>query len=648
MFELSKQLLDHRIGRRAFVSRLTRAGMSLAGATAIADNLGASPAGTGSATGSGAGSTAPQPPESGRTITGMTGGEVMVEFLKDWNIRYLFGLAGSEEVGLLDALVDRPEVQYVTCLHENAAMAMADGYSRATGDTAIVQLHSLAGVAYALGQLAGSYRDRIPVVVTAGRKSTDFRGHGGFLESPNLTGLPRDYTQWVWDVMNVDTIPEVLRRAFLLAEAPPGGPAFVTFSKDLWERRTGALEILPRSRSRVAFDVPPPDGVAERIADALLAAERPVLYLGNECIRHEISPAVQEIAELTGAMVMLSLKIPVVFPNTHPHFAGEVLEDPALFADIDCFWSIGAPMFQLFSRPEQPVVRRDATVIHTSLVDIEVARNYPVDIAAIASIDATSREVLEVLKQRAIDTAKVEARTRWLHGYTRARRDELDRIARAEWDEDPLSTSRLMIELDRVIAPDAEIVSELITSDPYPRHYLRFDHTVPPEQRRRQHYTTSGVLGWGVAAAIGTKIGKPHKEVWCLTGDGCLNFGSQALWSASRYEVPIGVVIFNNREYQANRVNANAHGGRMQATRKYVGVRLDHPDIDYVQMANAYGIEGERVSAPAEIAPALARCRQAMAGGHPYVVDARIARRFEGADSTFYDHFSVAAVASSA
>jgi thiamine pyrophosphate-dependent acetolactate synthase large subunit-like protein len=80
----------------------------------------------------------------------------------------------------------------------------------------------------------------------------------------------------------------------------------------------------------------------------------------------------------------------------------------------------------------------------------------------------------------------------------------------------------------------------------------------------------------------------------------------------------------------------------MQATQKYPGVRLDHPDIDYLHMANAYGIEGERVSAPGEVAAALARCKQVMASGRPYVVDARIARRFEGWDSGFYDFFSVA------
>jgi benzoylformate decarboxylase len=637
MFELSKQFLDHSIKRRTFVRRLAQAGMSLAGATAIANSLAA----PGSGGSSGSGDQSLPPPGPGRTVTGLTGGEVMVEFLVDWDITYMFGLAGSEEIGLVDALVDRP-VKYTTAIHENAVMAMADGFSRATGQTSIVQLHSVAGTAYALGQLAGSYRDRIPVVVTAGRQSTDYRGEGGFLESPNLTELPRDYTQWVWDVMNVETIPEVLRRAFLLAEAPPGGPTFVTFSKDLWEVPVESVEIIPRNRSLVNDDVPLPDGMAEQIADALLAAEHPCIFLGNECIKYEISPEVAEIAELTGSMVMLALKIPVVFPNTHPNFVGEVLEDPSLFSEIDCFWSIGAPMFQLFAKPKNPLVSRDATVIHTSLVAGEVGRNYPVDIAAVASIDATSKEVLEVLRRRSKDRPEIAARNERLREYSANRRAKLDRIATDQWDNDPIATSRLMSELNRVTAPDAEIISELITSDPYPRRYLTFDHTVPPEQRRKEYLTTSGVLGWGVAAAIGVKIGKPHKEVWCLTGDGCFNFGSQALWSAARYQVPIGVVIFNNREYQANRVNANRYGGRQQQTGKYIGVSLDHPDIDYVSMAAAYGIEGERLTDPGEVVAALERCKRSMQEGRPYVIDARIARQYEGRDSEYYDFFSVA------
>jgi len=348
MFDLARLFLDNKISRRSFITGLTQAGISVSGAAAVAESLGANV-------------DADPIRNRGRLLENHTGGELMAEFLLDWQVPYVFGLAGSEEVGFLDALVDRTRLQYATCLHESAAMAMADGYSRSTGQTSIVQLHSVAGTAYALGQLAGSFRDNIPVVVTAGRQSADFRGQDGFLEAANLHQLPQEYARWTWDLMSAETIPEVMRRAFLLAEAPPGGPTFVTMSKDLQETRVARAEIIPRSRSRVTTEVAPDDQHVQSIADALLAAQLPVLFVGNEAIRYEISGEVAGIAEEIGAMVMTASKIPVVFPNTHPNYAGQFQDDRTIMADIDAFWSLGAPMFKTGARPARPLVSRSAT-----------------------------------------------------------------------------------------------------------------------------------------------------------------------------------------------------------------------------------------------------------------------------------------------
>src|SRR3546814_20787616 len=114
-----------------------------------------------------------------------------------------------------------------------------------------------------------------------GRQSSDFRGQDGFLEAVNLHELPRDYTQWIWDVMDPATIPEVMRRAFLLAEAPPGGPAFVTVSKDFLEKPLPPTPIVPRSRSRADYDVFRPDAHVARSADTLTAPPTPALSLGH-------------------------------------------------------------------------------------------------------------------------------------------------------------------------------------------------------------------------------------------------------------------------------------------------------------------------------------------------------------------------------
>ena len=634
MFDVSRLLLDNKINRRSFITRLTQAGISVAGAATIADALAASDkpgaAGPGTA------------PESGRVLENHTGGELMAEFLIDWQVPYVFGLAGSEEVGFLDALVDRTQLQYATCLHESAAMAMADGYSRSTGQTTIVQLHSVAGAAYALGQLAGSFRDNIPVVVMAGRQSANFRGQDGFLEAANLHQLPQEYTRWTWDLMSAATIPEVMRRAFLLAEAPPGGPTFVTMSKDLQEIRVPSAEILPRSRSRVATEVAPKDEHVNKIADALLAATLPVLFLGNEAIRYDISGEVAGIAEEIGAMVMTAGKIPVVFPNTHPNYAGQFQDDRAIMPDIDAFWSLGAAMFKIGTRPSEPLISRSATVMHTSLVQSEVGRNYPVDVASIASIKSTSAAVLEELRRRNTNSSAIRDRNRWVHEYSAKRRRSLEEAGKGEWNSVPIASSRLMSELDQRMEPDAYIVSEIVSNDKFIRRHIKFDHTRPFEQRRRNFDTVSGVLGWGLAASIGVKMGNPEKEVWCLTGDGSLNFGSQALWSAVRYEVPIGIIIFNNGQYQANRLNQNRYKGRMLQTGKYIGVNLGHPDISYVRMAETYGLEGERVDEPDDLAAALKRCQHAMRDGRPYLVDVRIGTWAAGSDSDWYDFFSVA------
>ncbi|MCH8073871.1 MAG: thiamine pyrophosphate-binding protein [Proteobacteria bacterium] len=629
MYLSSKDLLDSAIDRRTFIQRMTAAGVSLMGAQAMAQSL----------VGSGGAGTSL---EASKILTDLTGGELMAEFLIDWNIPYVFGLAGSEEIGFLDALVDRTALNYATCIHEQVAMAMADGYSRSTGDTSIVCLHSIAGAAYALGQLVSTYRDRIPVVVTAGRQATGYRGQDGFLEDANLKDMPKGYAQWTWDVMSAETIPEVLRRAFLLAEAPPGGPTFVTFSKDLWEAPVAKAEIIPRSRSRVSYDVRPPESHVSKVADLLTEAQLPVLFVGNEAIRYEVSEEVGGIADALGALVMTASKIPVVFPNTHPNFAGQFLDDREIVREIDAFWSIGAHMFKRGAKPQVPYLNRSTRIMHTGLNDGEVARNYPVDTAAIADIKTTTAAVLDELTQRNLKSSAIQARRRWIHEYRSRRLKQIDDFEKLHWDDAPISLPRLFRELDRQMESDAYIVSEVVTSDDHIRRYVTFDHKAAPDKRRRNFDTTGGILGWGCAAALGVKIGNPEKEVWCLTGDGAFNFGSQALWSATRYEVPVGFIVFNNGEYQANRRNSVLYQGRMAETGKFLGVNLGHPDINYVSMAHAYGIEGERIDGPAGLAAAIGRCKRAMADGRPYLVDVIIERRFDGKDSDWYDFFSVA------
>jgi thiamine pyrophosphate-dependent acetolactate synthase large subunit-like protein len=630
MRDAARLFLDRRMSRRAFVSRLTSAGVAAGAAAGISRSLDAQ--------------RAPAQPgaPAGRVLHDLTGGEVMAEFLIDWNVPYVFGLAGSEEVGFLDALVDRVRLQYVQGLHESSVMAMADGYARVSGQTAFVQVHSDAGTAYALGQIANAFRDRVPIVITAGGQSTTARGQNVFLEAPNLAQLPRDYTRWTWDVLNVETIPEVLRRAFLFARVPPGGPTFVTFSKDLWEQRVKRAEILPRSRSEPDGALHPDPDAVRRTADLLAGAALPVLVAGREMSAYGGADDLRQIAELLGAPVcgdLFASHSSLTFPTFHPQYSGFFAEDDKSPKGYDAFWSVGGTMFTAAGATAEPIVPRGVKVIHTTVDTTELGRTYPVDVPMMARTDLSAKAVLEELRRRPLPAAAIAARRRAVERDASARRQALDEQARRVWNQTPIAIERLSSELNRLMDPGAIVVTELISEEQVADAYFDLNRGA----RGRRHLTTAGgCLGWGVAHAIGAKIAQPDRQVVALVGDGSFQFGVQALWTAARYEIPVAVVIWNNGAYQANRKFLHQYGGRAAATGRYPGCALDHPAIDHAAIARAYGVEAERVKDPAKLRAALERCFAAVAGGRAYVVDVEIARRYGGADSTWYDFFSIA------
>jgi benzoylformate decarboxylase len=415
MKEIARLFLERKIGRRAFLSRFAEIGVAAPAATRLAGSL-----------------SEPSEDAPGRVVENLTGGEVMAELLLEWNVPYVFGLGGSEEVGFLDALVDRLALHFVTGLHEGSVMSMADGYARASRTPPLVLLHSIAGAGYAFGPMVNAFKDRIPLVVAVGDQSTDVRGSNAFLEAVNLHQFPKDYTRWTWDVLSPESIPDTMRRAFLLAQVPPGGPTFVTFSKDMWERPIARAEILPRSRSQLDLEVSPSEEAVERAADLLAAADFPILVEGKEVNRFGGADELMEVAELLGAPVFKEVypaHAPMTFPSTHPHYAGMFTVDPHYPKDFDVFWSLGGTMFSLGAYSPAPLVPRTTRVIHTGLDASEIGRSYPVDVAMMANPRVAAREIAEALRKRPLKTTAIDERRRKVQEYHLDWRRKLDAAA---------------------------------------------------------------------------------------------------------------------------------------------------------------------------------------------------------------------------
>lgn len=349
-----------------------------------------------------------------------------------------------------------------------------------------------------------------------------------------------------------------------------------------------------------------------------------------------------EIAELLGAPVLGDVPdshSTINFPTTHPLYGGLFTLDEGALTDFDLYWSIGGTMFTQFSRKTLPVVAASVEVIHSSIDGTRIGRNYPVDLAVAGNPKLTLQAVLKELQQRDLPQTRIAARCEPVVARNKARRDRLQAVAEKVWHESPIAPERLAVELNNRMDVNATVVTEMASSDFYIWRYIDFEQADPG----RYHVTSSGgVLGWGLGASIGAKMGRPDKQTVLLIGDGSFQFGVQALWSAARYKVPVAVIIWNNNAYEANRLALHRYGGKAAASGKYTGCYLGSPTIDNISIAKGYGVDGEKVTDPDKLVDAIERCFESVAAGQPYVLDVSIQPRAAGSDSTWFDEFTIA------
>jgi benzoylformate decarboxylase len=617
--DVFQQLLSGSLSRRRFVNRLTQLGVGAMAASQMADVF-----------------ALVSEPEENIELSDVTGGRITCETLKLWNVKYVFGNTGAYEAPFVDALVDFPDIHYVLGLQEGSVMAMADGYARITGQTSFVNIHSITGTANALGLIVNAWADSSPVVVSVGMSERSGENLGVFTETTKLETIPELFTKLSFRASRVENLGESLRRAFRLASVLPSGPVFLGVPSDVWAGKTERTSLIPAQRTVSRNRIYPDTSAIEQAAEWLLAAENPLLIAGAELPRWGGLAELAAISDQLGAPVSgdtASSRSSMGFPSDHPRYLGAMrgpIDTPAPF---DVVLIAGASRLSL-SRRGHPLVPPEARIIEIGLREDHLARNYPADLLIYAHAETTLQQIQTVIggkRQNAARVAAISRQAEALKERSQSRRQQtLERV----WDSDPIAPERLAAEINAAIAPNAIVVTEGVSSDAAIWDYVTFDQ---PGGGRRHLISSGGSLGWGVGAAIGTKLGAPDHQVVALVGDGSYQFAIQALWTAKRFEVPLIIVIFNNLGYQANRWALAGQKGRAAATGKYIGISLDDPQIDHVGIARAYGIEGERVSDPDEMTDALERAVAAEKNGQAYVLDIIIDRRGGGADANWHE-----------
>jgi benzoylformate decarboxylase len=631
MRQLFKRFVDSEISRRDFSLGLAALGFSAAAADALAAELGAA---------------AVPPPAAGVSVKG-TGAEIFVETLRAAGVRNVFGTTATGMSPFFDAITLRPDIRMILSVAESQATSMAQGFELASLKTAALFVPGVA-VPSTLNNLYNAWKDRSAIAVFADGPSSQFPGRNGFEQMDDWIAPAEEFTKWQWQVDKLSQISEMTRRAIKVAQTPPGGPVHIRFPNEVLSAGDVEQIIYPQARFSVPTEMRPKPELIEAAARALIEAKKPILCAGGEITRAGANAQFMGLAELLGAHVTQGLSVYGDVPFNHPLFGGFYgLGFPRVAGGQDVFLNVGAPMPDpAFITPPVP---RTATTIQARVELDAIAMSQPVDIAIAAGVRETVVALTDAVRGmataerlRSLSEPRIEAaRAAW----AKEERKRLD-DAREYWDASPMSWERVSAELAEVMEPDAIVVPELDYRTPY--SWL----DLAPGGRRVIGQTTGFALGWGVGAALGVKTALPDREVVCLVGDGAFLFGQiESLWSASRYDIPVLMVILNNRSYdnERNRIEAGSPLWRNQETRsqwKDVTGYLGRPDVDFAGLAKSFAIEAATCTKPEELRKALRRAKRVLAEGRPFLIDAvimQLDRNLRRTEQTWYPAISVAA-----
>ena len=527
--------------------------------------------------------------------------EATYEVLRSLGMTTIFGNPGSNELPFLDRLPS--DFRYILALHEGAGLAIADGYSQATGRPVLVNLHAAAGLGMAMGSLVNAQIQGTPILIMSGQQSRAMLTLEAQLSIRDAIVLPRPLVKWSFEAPDPGSVPAVIARAAHMAMAAPSGPVFVSVPLDDWDHDANSDHTaLLKARNVSAMPAPPLDPL-KTLAGRLNSARNPVLIMGNELDTDEDWKAGVDLADKCGAGVYLAIEpARISFPTQHPNFLGTLGTSIAAvrkqLTGHDLVIVFGAPVFRYHAWSSVSYLP-DGTQLVMVTSDPDQAARAPMGDAIVGDPVVAMEQLHRLVKP--IPT-KLPARTK-------------------TWATSPSGSGKITVKqfndvLAQVCPPDAAFTSEAPSLGSW---WEQASLTRP-----RSFFCGAGAgLGFALPAAVGTALAFGKRPVIALVGDGSANYSITGLWTAAQLKLPCTFVIVRNGVYQALK-----DFGTFLGTAAVPGLNL--PGIDFVSIAAGYGLPGRRVSNAVEMADAL---KAAIDTGKPSLLEVEV----EPADSGMFE-----------
>ncbi|MFJ6499947.1 thiamine pyrophosphate-binding protein [Streptomyces virginiae] len=543
------------------------------------------------------------------------GRERLIEQFKADGLTVMFGNPGTVEQGFLDAVDAAEDFRYVLALQETVAAGIADGYARATGGAALLQLHSGVGLGNGIGMLYQSLRGHTPLVVVAGDAGVRYDAMDAQMAC-DLVAMAKPVTKYATRVTDPRSVLRTVRRAVKIALTPPRGPVFVALPMDVLDE-LNSEPVLPSTE--VLTDVSPSPASVGRAAELLASAERPIVLVGDGVALSGAQKELVAVAELLGADVYEVDSSEVNIAASHPLRRGQTghmfgPHSKELVGDADGVLIVGTYVFpEVFPELQSPF-RAGAKVVHIDLNAYEIAKNHPVDLGLAADPKQALRALAGVLERRLGPQRRAAAAAR-LDVRTRERVREIRSAGSAADDGTPMAV--FLKTLAERTGGDLIVFDEALTTSPLVTRYL------PAERPGDYHLTRGGSLGVGFPGAVGAKLARPERLVVGFAGDGGSMYTYQALWTAARHGIDAKFVVCNNRKYRLLDDNiAQYWRERDIPEHGFPGsFDLSHPEIDFAGLARSLGAGGMRVEKPDEAVAAVGRM---LSHPGPFLVDIQI------------------------
>ncbi len=542
----------------------------------------------------------------------LTGSQILLESLKLEGVDTVFGYPGGAVINIYDDLYES-SINHVLTRHEQAAVHAADGYARCTGKVGVAIATSGPGATNTVTGIATAYMDSIPMVIITGQVPTPLIGNDAFQEA-DMCGITRPCTKHNFLVKDIKDLARTLKEAFYIARTGRPGPVLVDLPKDV--QVSTHKFTYPESVSLRGYK-PTYSGnnrQIEKAAQMLLAARKPVLYVGGGVTLSSADSELLKLAEQTQIPVTTTLMAMAAFPQSHPLALGMLGMHGTFYANMavtecDLLIAVGARFDDRVTGRIDSFAEK-AKVIHVDIDPTSIRKNVEVDLPIVGDLKDVLGKLHGCLNQKLeLVEDMVEGTAEWRSMIT-------------EWKErHPMTyrSSKSTIKPQFIIEKIAELTNDdaIITTE-VGQHQMWTAQFFPFRQART--FLTSGglgTMGFGLPSALGAQVAYPDRQVIDISGDGSFQMNSQELATLVQYKLPVKIVILNN-----NYLGMVRQWQQMFFEKRYSQTVMELP-IDFIKLAEAYGATGLQASKVDEVEETI---KKALETPGPVLMNFKVSR----------------------